>query len=218
MISHHPPFELIVDYATGALPAGVALVVATHAALCPECRSAIELLETLGGVILKDMGVEACDEDLLTSVLDKLDEPRARASTTTQALDAATQRLVPRPLRRYMPGNLKDLKWRSIAGVLKEVRLPVRTRGVTVSLMQLPPGSLAPKHGHHGHEYSLVLAGGFKDAGEQFLRGDFAMKDSADVHQQVIDPDGGCICLVVLDAPLRLTGLAGRLLNPLLRF
>ena len=218
MIRHHPAFELIVDYATGGLPAGVALVVATHAALCPECQRAIEQMETLGGVILEDMDVEAGDQNPPTSVLDKLDEPEARASTTTQALDPATQRLIPPPLRRYMPGNLKDLKWRSIAGVLKEVRLPVRIRGVTVSLMQLPPGSLAPKHGHHGHEYSLVLAGGLKDAGQQFLRGDFAMKDSADVHQQVIDPDGGCICLVVLDAPLRLTGLAGRLLNPLLRF
>lgn len=218
MISHHPAVELIVDYATGALAAGVALVVATHAALCPECRSAIRQMETLGGVILEDIDVAACEENLLTSVLDKLDEREIRTSTTTPTLDAATQRLIPPPLRRYMPDNLKDVKWRSIAGVLKEARLPVRTRGVTVSLMQLPPGSLAPKHGHHGHEYSLVLAGGFKDAGEQFLRGDFAMKDPSDVHQQVIDPDGGCICLVVLDAPLRLTGLAGRLLNPLLRF
>lgn len=216
MINYHPPFEMIVDYATGALPAGIALVAATHAAMCAECRSVVEQLETLGGVLLGDMEAEACDQNLLTSVLDKLDKPEARASTTTQTLDAATQRLIPRPLRRYMPGNLKDLKWRSIAGVLKEARLPVRTRGVTVSLMQLPPG-LAPKHGHYGHEYSLVLAGGYKDAGQQFLPGDFAMKDSADVHQQVIDPDGGCICLVALDAPLRLTGLAGRLLNPFLR-
>lgn len=216
MINHHPPFEMIVDYATGALPAGVALVAATHAAMCAECRSVVEQLETLGGVLLGDMEAKPLEGKLLTSVLDKLGEPEVPAGANTQTLDAATQKLIPRPLRRYVTRSLKDLDWRSIAGVMKEARLPVRTRGVTVSLMQLPPG-LAPKHGHYGHEYSLVLAGGYKDAGQQFLPGDFAMKDSADVHQQVIDPDGGCICLVALDAPLRLTGLAGRLLNPFLR-
>ena len=208
MINHHPPFEMIVDYATGALPAGVALVAATHAAMCAECRSVVEQLETLGGVLLGDMEAESLDGKLLTSVLDKLGEPEVPAGANTQTLDAATQKLIPRPLRRYVTRSLKDLDWRSIAGVMKEARLPVRTRGVTVSLMQLPPG-LAPKHGHYGHEYSLVLAGGYKDAGQQFLPGDFAMKDSADVHQQVIDPDGGCICLVALDAPLRPVWQAG---------
>lgn len=216
MISQHPPFEMIVDYTTGALPSGVALVIATHAAICPECRSVIEQLETLGGVILEDMDVQAYDENLPTSFLEKLDQSEVRASANTQTLDAATQKLIPRPLRRYVTRNLDDLKWRSIAGIMKEARLPVRTRGLTVSLMQLPPGSLTPKHGHYGHEYTLVLAGGYKDADRQFLRGDFGMKHPGDVHQQLIDPDG-CICLVVLDAPLRLTGLAGRLLNPFLR-
>ncbi len=216
MISHHPPFEMIVDYATGALPAGVALVAATHAAMCPECRSAVEQLETLGGILVGDMEAEPLEGKLLTSVMDKLDEPEVPASANTRTLDAATRKLIPPPLRRYVTRSLKDLNWRSIAGVMKEARLAVRTRGVTVSLMHLPPGR-APKHGHYGHEYSLVLAGGYKDAGQQFLPGDFSMKDSGDVHQQVIDPDGGCICLVALDAPLRLTGLAGRLLNPFLR-
>jgi putative transcriptional regulator len=183
--------------------------------MCPECRSEVEQLETLGGVLLGDMAVEPLEDKLLTSVLDKLDDPEGSASTTSPALDLATRRLIPRPLRRYVTGNLDDLRWRSVAGLLKEAHLPVRTKGLTVSLMRFRPG-VVPRHGHYGNEYTLVLAGGYKDEGRQFLRGDFAMKHSADVHQPVIDPDG-CICLVALDAPLRLTGLAGRLLNPFLR-
>ena len=139
MITHHPPFEMIVDYATGALPAVVALVAATHAAMCPECRSVVEQLETLGGVIVDDM-VGTCKENLLTSVLDKLDEPEVSASANTQTLDAATQKLIPRPLRRYVTRSLKDLDWRSEAGLWKEARLPVRSSGLTVSLMRLAPG------------------------------------------------------------------------------
>ena len=204
MISHHPPFEMIVDYATGALPAGVALVAATHAAMCPECRSVVEQLETLGGVILDDT-VGTCDDNLLTSVLHKLDDPEVPNRATTLALDSAFKRLIPRPLRRYVTGNLDDLEWRSEAGRWKEARLPVRGGGLTVSLMRLRPGEV-PKHGHYGNEYTLVLAGGYKDEGRQFWPGDFAIKHSADVHQPAIDSDE-CTCLVVLDAPLRLTGL-----------
>src|SRR5512134_3860541 len=100
MISHHPPFEMIVDYATGALPAGVALVAATHAAMCPECRSVVEQLETLGGVLVGDMEEEPLEGKLLTSVMDKLEEPKVPASANTRTLDAATQKLIPPPLRR----------------------------------------------------------------------------------------------------------------------
>ena len=211
MITHHPPFEMIVDYATGALPAGVALVAATHAAMCPECRSVVEQLETLGGVIVDDM-VGTCKKNLLTSVLDKLDEPEVSASANTQTLDAATQKLIPRPLRRYVTRSLKDLDWRSEAGLWKEARLPVRSSGLTVSLMRLAPGGV-PKHGHYGNEYTLVLAGGYKDEGRQFWPGDFAIKHSTDVHQPAIGPDG-CTCLVVAERAAPSDRPRRRLLNP----
>ena len=135
-----------------------------------------------------------------------------RTARTTLTLDAAIKRLIPRPLRRYVTRNLNDLEWRSEAGLWKEARLPVRSSGLpvrssglTVSLMRLAPAEV-PKHGHYGNEYTLVLAGGYKDEGSQFWPGDFAIKHSTDVHQPAIDPDE-CTCLVVLDAPLRLTGL-----------
>jgi putative transcriptional regulator len=37
------------------------------------------------------------------------------------------------------------------------------------------------------------------------------------VHRPVVDSDEECICLAVLDAPLKLTGMIGRLVNPFLR-
>jgi putative transcriptional regulator len=74
-----------------------------------------------------------------------------------------------------------------------------------------------PRHSHRGNEYTLVLAGGFSDGGKQFGPGDFVAKDPSHIHQPVVDDDGECLCLVVLDAPLRLTGAMGKLLNPFLR-
>ena len=49
------------------------------------------------------------------------------------------------------------------------------------------------------------------------MRGDVAEADPSVNHQPVADPGEDCICLAVTDAPLRLTGPFGRLLNPFLR-
>ena len=83
--------------------------------------------------------------------------------------------------------------------------------------MRLKPGAAMPPHTHRGNEFTLVLAGGYKDQGNQFLRGDFDFKDPSHKHRPVVDNDGPCLCLVVLDAPVKLTGSFGRLVNPFLR-
>ena len=41
--------------------------------------------------------------------------------------------------------------------------------------------------------------------------------DSHVDHRPVADEDEDCLCLIVTDAPLRLTGWLGRLLNPFIR-
>jgi putative transcriptional regulator len=217
MINHHPPFEILLDYATGTLTEGVALAVATHAAMCPACRSVVEQMEAVGGGLLEEIEPEPVGEDLLAVVLDKLDEPEGRPTSASDALDEATRELIPRPLQGYLGRSLRDLAWRSVGRMFQEVRLPVASKGVRVSLMRLGPGSPMPKHGHRGHEYTVVLAGGYKDAGKQFARGDFDFKETTDLHQPVADEDGECIGLVVRDAPVRLTGAVGRLVNPFLR-
>jgi putative transcriptional regulator len=74
-----------------------------------------------------------------------------------------------------------------------------------------------PTHTHDGSELTLVLAGGFSDESGHFVRGDVAEADPSINHQPVADPGEDCLCLAVTDAPIRLTGPFGRLLNPFLR-
>jgi putative transcriptional regulator len=76
---------------------------------------------------------------------------------------------------------------------------------------------MIPMHTHRGREYTLVLAGGFKENGSQYGVGDFTLRDASDVHRPVVDSDEECVCLIVLDAPIKLTGILGRLVNPFLR-
>lgn len=217
MITHHPDPELLLDFATGAQPEALALMVATHVTMCSQCAAHVAQLQAVGGLLLEQSDAEAVDDDLLESVLARLDEPPAPLPIPAGKPDAETLAIVPGPLRCYLGRSLAELPWHSVGRMFKEFRLPLASRSMKVSLMRLRSGSLMPRHTHHGNEYTLVLAGGFQDAGQAFGRGDFATKDASETHQPVVDEDGECLCLVVLDAPLKLTGAIGRLINPFLR-
>jgi putative transcriptional regulator len=216
MIRHHPPFDLLLDYVTGVSSEGMALAVAAHADRCFSCRTLIRDLESVGGALLEEIEAAPVGEDLLSAVLSRLDDP-ATAAPARASIDEATSNLIPRSLRRYVGGSFDDLPWRSVGRMFQEVRLPLAAKNIKASLMRLRPGSLMPRHTHRGHEVTLVLAGGYRDGVDQFGPGDFSAKDAADMHQPVVDDDGECVCLVVLDAPLKLTGAVGRLVNPFLR-
>lgn len=216
MIRHHPPFDLILDYATGLSGEGAALAIAVHASLCPTCRMQIADIEAVGGALLEEIEPEPVSEALLNAVMGRLDE-EAPDEGRSPVVDAATRRLVPSPLLRYLGCSLDDLPWRSVGRMFQEFRLPLANKNIKASLMKLRPGSLMPRHTHRGHEITLVLAGGYRDGDEQYVRGDLSAKDAEDMHQPVVDNDGECLCLVVLDAPLKLTGTVGRLINPFLR-
>ncbi len=217
MINHHPPLELLFDYATGSLPEPVALVVASHASLCESCREQVRFVESMGGALLSSIQPVDVDDGALESVMARLDEPEAAPVRRMAESDPETAALVPEPLLPYLGRGLAHLAWRGIGRMFEEVPLQTTIKGFKASLMRLKPGAGMPVHTHRGTEYTLVLAGGYKDNGEQFVRGDFALKDSSDEHRPIVDTDESCLCLVVLDAPVKLTSAMGRLVNPFLR-
>lgn len=215
-VSHHPSPELLLAYAAGALTEGVALALACHASICRDCRRELERLNAVGGEMMTEVSPAAIGADALDRVLARLDEPVAPAPATPP-LDQETRTVVPRPLQRYLGGSLRTLPWHRVGRMFEEVRLPLRGSGVKATLMRIKPGQIMPRHSHSGLEHTLVLAGGYQDNGEAFRRGDYAELDCNNEHQPVADHDGECLCLVVLDAPVRLSGFVGRLINPFLR-
>ena len=48
-ITHHISDALLLEYAAGTLEEGWSLAVATHLALCPDCRKRLALMEAAGG-------------------------------------------------------------------------------------------------------------------------------------------------------------------------
>lgn len=212
--THHPSPERLLDYASGALREPVALLVATHLALCPECRRQIAAMEAVGGALLDQLPPEPVADDSLARLLARLDRPEPEAPMTEAPVAGVP--LLPQPLRGYVGGSLDHVTWRQL-GSMAEARLLPGHEGFTTRLLKIRPGVAMPHHTHVGSELTLVLQGGFSDVTGHYLRGDVAEADGELDHQPIADRDEECVCLAVTDAPLKLTGWFGRLLNPFIR-
>ena len=215
--THHLSEELLLDYAAGSCGEAEALIIATHLALCPECRAVVEACDAVGGALLEDIRPTDLDTHSLEAVLARLDEPEPLAPAPVAA---ETQRdiIVPQPLRGYLATDLEKVAWKPVIRGLDEASVPIGGSPAKSRLMRIGAGVAVPRHTHHGSELTLVLAGGFSDNRGHFVRGDIAISDAEVDHRPVADADEDCICFVVTDAPLKLTGPIGRLLNPFVRF
>ncbi|HUA52080.1 MAG TPA: ChrR family anti-sigma-E factor [Candidatus Sulfotelmatobacter sp.] len=222
MPAHHPSEALLLDYAAGDLREPTGLVVATHLALCPECRRHVRLLEAVGGALLEtlpveDLPAEASARDA-AALLAHAAASDGGAAGPPPRFDAETCRLVPEPLRSHLGVNLKDIAWRKVARGLDTHELAPAANGFRTRLLRIGPGAAIPRHGHGGSESVLVLGGGFSDEHGHYARGDLALSDAETVHRPVADPDGDCLCLIVVEGGVRFAGALGRLLNLFARY
>jgi putative transcriptional regulator len=119
-------------------------------------------------------------------------------------------------LRQLVPAGLDGLEW-SRAGALRTSRLAFGDRAREVSLQHIAAGGRVLEHGHRGNEITVVLRGSFADKDGRYREGDFLLRGPEHVHRPEVDSSGDCICLAVLDAPLRFGGLLGVVANPFMR-
>jgi putative transcriptional regulator len=131
----------------------------------------------------------------------------AKPIRTAPAAGGNSATVLPRPLRDYLGGDLDAFKWRRMARGVDYVDVPVAAEGRRARLLRIAPGTRVPTHGHGGEEMTMVLAGGYTDAGASFARGDVQSADETTVHQPVADPGEPCICLTVTRGPLMPTGV-----------
>jgi len=214
--SHHPSEDLLLSYASGSLDESSSILVATHLALCPSCRSAVSLAEDLGGELFDEIEPVAMSNDSLNSVLSFLeenpdcDENDSRLLTATLSKDFES---FPQPLKSYLSSTDNSLEWRWLGPGVRAMRIAHQSEGPKISLLRISPGKKMPMHGHSSDEMTMVLSGGYSDAIGQFARGDVEVADNELVHQPVSDPGEECICLVVTKGELRPTGVIPRILQ-----
>jgi putative transcriptional regulator len=121
--------------------------------------------------------------------------------------------LMPLALRSYAGRHLAGaVEWHSILPGLKLCRI-ARDAQADASLLRCRPGKAIPAHTHAGLEAVLVLQGGFHDATGHYTTGDIAVADDTIAHRPIADGAADCIVFIVRQAPVRLTGPFGRIMQ-----
>jgi putative transcriptional regulator len=208
----HLSDDVLVDYAAGTLSQATSLLVATHLALCPDCREEVRLLEAVGGALLAERAPEAPADHLLAGCLALLDQPITVDPTPARY---CADGVIPRSLMDYLPAD--GLVWHKRAKGLAEIRLDTGP-GPVAKLLKISAGQPMPRHTHTGREFTLVLDGSFSDDYGVYRRGDVAVATEGEIHQPIAGSERDCICLAVVEGSLALTGPIGRVLNLFVRF
>ena len=216
--THHIDDALLMDYAVGATSEPESLIIATHLAYCPHCRASVRGMEEVGGALLDDVAPEAVSDDALAAVMARIEGEAPPAPVVERRSPAADAIVVPEPLRSYLGGGLESVTWQRAMPGLQVFEVPTGRPDIKTRLLKIKAGTPMPEHTHHGHEFTLVLTGGYSDERGHFIRGDVDITDDSVQHTPVADDDEDCICLTVTQAPLKLTGPFGRLLNPFVKF
>lgn len=202
-----PIDDLLAGYAAGTLAPPLRSLVAAHLALKPENRAYVAALEGLGGIAIEDTPPCAiANRDA------KLAAIFAAAEQPVRSVKPPECAIVPAPLAQFLGRPLADVPWRRRLPGIREFHVKGAGEAEAV-LYWINPGRVMPSHTHDGSEVTLVLRGGFSDVTGHFRRGDIAIADAELDHRPRADEDEDCICFAVTDAPLRLTGTVGRIVQ-----
>lgn len=220
-LEHHLGEEAVLAYAAGTLDEATSILVASHLSLCPQCRTVAKAAEAVGGELMEalepSVTVKASASDILQVIDGEQPLSHQAISLDHPANINQADPLLPKPLREYVSGGITALKWRWMGPGVRFARILDNTEGARVGLMRIASGTRMPHHGHAGEEFTMVLAGGYRDVSGSYRRGDVEFADSDVTHQPIADDDGDCICLVVTSGALKPTGIFARILQPLMQ-
>lgn len=215
---HHLDPATVVSYASGALPAEMSVLVATHLEVCAECRDTVRRAEHVGGTLIEQQQAVHMSgtpqESLRLAMMAQLDHIEPRSAPSVAAPLPADPDRLPSPLHPYFGTSYSTLKWRWMGPGMHYIRTTGPSGGVLL-MLRIGPGRRMPVHGHGGSELTQILRGAYHDALGHFTAGDMADLDNDIEHQPVTSPGVPCICVAALDAPLRFPGWLARTLQPI---
>ena len=212
MVKHHPDTNTLLEFAASSLPAAQSVVVSTHLQFCSECRQRLAQLESLGATMFENAEPVDINPSVFDNVLARLDEVEE-----DRAANDASASTLSWTVKQIRKGNLDQLQWKKVTRSLRVADLGEIDGAAEFSLYHIAEGGRIPQHNHSGTEMTLVLQGGFSDEGGSYHAGDFITREAGDIHAPTALSGGDCICLAVLESPLRFTSWHHRWLSPLLQ-
>lgn len=211
----HPELDLMTEYTAGTLPLAQAACVFAHVETCDHCQKLVADLNNVGAALFAKLEPVAVGDVQLEAVLARLDEePPLQYAAPSPARGTEG---IPAVLQRLMRGDFSDLNWKSVGKSLRISYLDTGDPRHELALYHIKAGGRVPEHGHRGKEMTLILEGGYSDAEGSYHKGDFIYREPGDVHAPTALQSEDCICVAVLDAPLKFTDWKFRWMNPFLK-
>lgn len=216
MSKKHPSTELLSAYAAGNLSLSQSLCVAAHVENCVHCQLAVGKLQNLAAHYFEEQATNNIEvsDTLRESVFSSLDKADTREAIQTQTEIQHPE--LPRCINKMLPNDFSELKWEKVNRNVTAAKLFTDTSGELVQLYRVKAGKSAGKHGHKGEEINVVLCGSFTDNGMTYKKGDFAYSNHDIEHEPVASSEQDCICLTVTTAPVKVSGMLARIINPLI--
>ncbi len=208
------------EFSSGNLDWAVSIAVSAHLQLCPTCKQKVTQLNTLGSAMLNrtaSVAVEDKSFDKLMARIKNIEKNQETPTITPKEEQSACERTrhLPSVVQKLIPKE-KPLKWSFISPSLKAAQLDTGQNKYEVSFHKIKCGGKVAEHDHKGLEVTLILEGSFSDSEGNYVVGDFLVKKPGDVHRPIAAQDQDCLCLSVVEAPVKVTGLMGKVINPFL--
>lgn len=197
---YHPEYDELLEFSAGAIAPSVGLCISVHLEYCEQCRQQLAKMDALGGMMFEQLQPEPVDDNLLDAIFQQIDS-QASSSAGKAQLDTE-QDIIPHSVRKLVGYDLDSLKWRRHGNKVRSATL-LSDEGLNASLIRIEAGAAIPQHDHRGREYTVVLSGSFSDDSGVFRRGDFVLRHPDEPHAPTATADQDCLCLAVLDAPMR---------------
>ena len=203
----HPPEELLLAVASGAVDLPHRVLVEGHLDTCSACRATLAELSAPGGTLLASLAPERPADRLWESL-----RSRIAALPPGPGPDDPLLAGIPLPqgARRELP-TIPRLNWRNPLARGARLALLARDRftGSQLLVGHMPPRRAVPRHLHLGPEDVLVLAGGYEDQYDTFEAGAYGTYAPGTEHRPFTEPDEECWILFRLEKPNLLLGWRG---------
>lgn len=221
MSNYHPSDNELLEFSAGKLDWALAICVSAHLQMCPQCKNKAAQFNAIGGSMLASVQAVEVTPSCFSSLMAKIKAAPTSdptPSATTENCDQSDKGQIaslPPIVQKLLPKN-KPLKWSFVSPSLRVSKLETGQQKYEVCFHKIIRGGKVVEHDHRGREVTLVLEGSFSDEHGKYQPGDYLVKEPGEVHRPMATLDQDCLCLSVSEAPVKVTGLLGSVINPFL--
>jgi putative transcriptional regulator len=214
MTQWHPSNDQLIEFASGSISSSMSIAVTTHLHYCKVCQEQVRIAESTASVLFEQ---QAPIHDMtldFNALMDKMERDQIKQITKPEP---TVGKRFPLVVEKLMKNGIDSLNWSSPMKNLRTTRLMEDENGMILGLHHMNAGGRVPHHTHRGNEISVVIEGGFSDELGTYAEGDFIHLGTDHKHSPLAHADGDCWILSIVEAPVKVTGPLGWVINPFLK-